>query len=99
LNISNRGSLIEVHNFELHFCRPNKITAEIYGLSDLIRKILLYNRAALLAIIQPGIMDAFFKAVGAFSCLVIQQATVEESVSAYKSTKVFVAAVRSNLML
>jgi hypothetical protein len=54
---------------------------EIYGLSDLIRKILLFNRAALLSIVQPGIMDAFFKAVGAFSCLVIQESAIEESVS------------------
>lgn len=54
---------------------------EIYGLSDLIRKILLFNRAALLSLVETQTLENFFQAIGIFSCYVIQQAAIEESVS------------------
>lgn len=62
-------------------CRPNKLPVEVYGLSDVVRKILLFNRAALLSFVSNEILGGFLKAVGGFSCQVIQQATIEEGVS------------------
>jgi hypothetical protein len=59
--------------------RPEKLALEIYGLSDLIRKILLFNRAALLSLVSSQVLEDFFKAIGSFSCQVIQQSAIEES--------------------
>lgn len=60
---------------------PNKLPVEVYGLSDVVRKILLFNRAALLSFVPSPVLEGFLKAVGGFSCQVIQQATIEEGVS------------------
>ncbi|ODN03763.1 Exportin-4 [Orchesella cincta] len=57
---------------------PNKLPVEVYGLSDVVRKILLFNRAALLSFVPAPVLEGFLKAVGGFSCQVIQQATIEE---------------------
>jgi hypothetical protein len=54
---------------------------EVYGLSDVIRKILLFNRATLLSSVAANILEEFFKAIGTFSCQVIHQSAIEESVS------------------
>ena len=61
--------------------RPNKLAIETLGLSDILRKIMLFHRTGTLLGLTPGMFGDFIQAGGEFTCYVIQMSIVEESVS------------------
>ena len=54
---------------------------EVLGLSDIVRKLVIYHRPAILATAVDGIYEKYLNAAAAFSYFIIQQGVTEEAVS------------------